>query len=67
MYLFNYVTKIYPFSSLQMNIYFYTVKEIEANQELLVWYCREFAERLGLPLIPEQFCSSLVAASKRLF
>ncbi|XP_054212187.1 PR domain zinc finger protein 1 isoform X6 [Homo sapiens] len=32
-----------------MNIYFYTIKPIPANQELLVWYCREFAERLHYP------------------
>ncbi|RXM27531.1 PR domain zinc finger protein 1 [Acipenser ruthenus] len=31
------------------NIYFYTVKPIPANQELLVWYCPEFAERLHYP------------------
>ncbi|XP_032877816.1 PR domain zinc finger protein 1 [Amblyraja radiata] len=32
-----------------MDIYFYTVKAIPANQELLVWYCSEFAERLHYP------------------
>ncbi|XP_048672060.1 PR domain zinc finger protein 1 isoform X3 [Marmota marmota marmota] len=32
-----------------MNIYFYTIKPIPANQELLVWYCRDFAERLNYP------------------
>ncbi|KAJ8411462.1 hypothetical protein AAFF_G00162700, partial [Aldrovandia affinis] len=32
-----------------MSIYFYTVKPIPANQELLVWYCPEFAERLHYP------------------
>ncbi|XP_005552307.1 PR domain zinc finger protein 1 isoform X3 [Macaca fascicularis] len=32
-----------------MNIYFYTIKPIPANQELLVWYCRDFAERLHYP------------------
>ncbi|XP_039603784.1 PR domain zinc finger protein 1a isoform X1 [Polypterus senegalus] len=32
-----------------MNIYFYTVKAIPANQELLVWYCAEFAKRLHYP------------------
>lgn len=30
-------------------IYFYTIKPILPNQELLVWYCREFAERLNYP------------------
>ncbi len=32
-----------------MNIYFYTVKAIPADQELLVWYCPEFAHRLNYP------------------
>lgn len=32
------------------NIYFYTTKPILPNQELLVWYCREFAERLNYPV-----------------
>lgn len=36
-----------------MNIYFYTIKAIPANQELLVWYCREFADRLHCPLSGE--------------
>lgn len=38
----------------QMNIYFYTIKPILPNQELLVWYCREFAERLNYPDNGEQ-------------
>lgn len=33
----------------KMNIYFYTIKAILPNQELLVWYCQEFAERLNYP------------------
>ncbi|KAG7162664.1 PR domain zinc finger protein 1-like [Homarus americanus] len=36
------------------NIYFYTIKPILPNQELLVWYCREFATRLNYPLTGEQ-------------
>lgn len=36
-----------------MNIYFYTIKPILPNQELLVWYCKEFAERLNYPLSGE--------------
>ncbi|XP_069961214.1 PR domain zinc finger protein 1-like isoform X2 [Cherax quadricarinatus] len=36
------------------NIYFYTIKAILPNQELLVWYCREFATRLNYPLTGEQ-------------
>ncbi|XP_064488240.1 PR domain zinc finger protein 1-like isoform X2 [Ornithodoros turicata] len=34
-------------------IYFYTIKPIYPNQELLVWYCREFAERLSYPVTGE--------------
>jgi len=30
-------------------IYFYTIRHIMPNQELLVWYCREFADRLNYP------------------
>lgn len=41
------------FFNFQMNIYFYTIKPILPNQELLVWYCREFAERLNYPLTGE--------------
>ncbi|XP_044002035.1 GATA zinc finger domain-containing protein 14 isoform X1 [Aphidius gifuensis] len=37
----------------EMEIYFYTIKPILPNQELLVWYCREFAERLNYPLTGE--------------
>ena len=40
--------------SLQSNIYFYTIKAILPNQELLVWYCKEFATRLNYPLTGEQ-------------
>ncbi|XP_053316981.1 PR domain zinc finger protein 1 [Spea bombifrons] len=32
-----------------MNIYFYTIKAIPANHELLVWYCRDLADRLHYP------------------
>lgn len=31
------------------DIYFYTVKPIPSSDELLVWYSREFAERLNYP------------------
>lgn len=31
-------------------IYFYTIKSILPNQELLVWYCKEFAQRLNYPV-----------------
>ncbi|XP_066274681.1 PR domain zinc finger protein 1-like isoform X1 [Branchiostoma lanceolatum] len=32
-----------------MKIYFFTIKPVLPNTELLVWYCREFAERLNYP------------------
>ncbi|XP_049821907.1 PR domain zinc finger protein 1 isoform X2 [Aethina tumida] len=38
----------------KMDIYFYTIKPILPNQELLVWYCREFAERLNYPRTGEE-------------
>lgn len=35
------------------DIYFYTVRPIQKGQELLVWYCREFAQRLERPVAGE--------------
>ncbi|KAI8520748.1 PR domain zinc finger protein 1 [Branchiostoma belcheri] len=32
-----------------MKIYFFTIKPVLPDTELLVWYCREFAERLNYP------------------
>ncbi|XP_003738192.1 PR domain zinc finger protein 1 [Galendromus occidentalis] len=34
-------------------IYFFTIKPIAPDQELLVWYCKEFAERLNYPVTGE--------------
>ena len=34
----------------KLSIFFYTIKSIPPNTELLVWYCREFAQRLNYPL-----------------
>lgn len=45
-----------------MNVYFYTVKPIPANQELLVWYCRDFAERLHYPYPGELTMMNLTQA-----
>ncbi|XP_059556806.1 PR domain zinc finger protein 1 isoform X1 [Myotis daubentonii] len=45
-----------------MNIYFYTIKPIPANQELLVWYCRDFAERLHYPYPGELTMMNLTQA-----
>ena len=35
------------------DIYFYTVKPVQKGQELLVWYCKEFAQRLEQPVSGE--------------
>ncbi|XP_072036675.1 PR domain zinc finger protein 1-like isoform X2 [Amphiura filiformis] len=35
------------------DIYFYTIKPVQKGQELLVWYCREFAQRLEQPVSGE--------------
>ena len=34
-------------------IYFLTVKHVNPNEELTVWYCREFAQRMNYPLTGE--------------
>lgn len=36
------------------NIYFYTIKPIPPNTEILVWYSREYAERLNIPRTGEE-------------
>ena len=36
------------------DIYFYTIRSVQPNSELLVWYCREFALRLNYPFTGEQ-------------
>ncbi|CAG2108232.1 unnamed protein product [Medioppia subpectinata] len=41
------------------HIYFYTIKPVLPNQELLVWYCKEFAERLNYPLTGEQMLNRI--------
>ncbi|XP_029281147.1 PR domain zinc finger protein 1 isoform X2 [Cottoperca gobio] len=33
----------------RLNIYFYTIKPLQPGQELLVWYCPEFAQRCNYP------------------
>nr|XP_046229784.1 PR domain zinc finger protein 1 isoform X2 [Scatophagus argus] len=32
-----------------LDIYFYTIKPLQPGQELLVWYCSEFAQRCNYP------------------
>lgn len=39
---------------IDFNIYFYTTKPIPPNTELMVWYCREYADRLNCPLTGEE-------------
>lgn len=41
----------------ETDIYFYTIRPIERGEELLVWYCREFAKRLEIPM-PDDMPSS---------
>ncbi|XP_050986317.1 PR domain zinc finger protein 1a isoform X2 [Labeo rohita] len=52
-----------------MNIYFYTVKAIPADQELLVWYCPEFARRLNYPasgeIMMQKLKQSLIEAKQQ--
>lgn len=36
------------------NIYFYTTRDILPNEELMVWYCKDFASRLGYDVDPER-------------
>ncbi|XP_037933478.1 uncharacterized protein LOC119668143 isoform X2 [Teleopsis dalmanni] len=38
----------------QENIYFYTTRDIRPNEELMVWYCKDFARRLGYDVDPER-------------
>jgi uncharacterized C2H2 Zn-finger protein len=35
-------------------IFFLTTKHIQPGEELTVWYCREFAERMSMPLTGEE-------------
>ncbi|MCI4390565.1 hypothetical protein PGIGA_G00123950 [Pangasianodon gigas] len=52
-----------------MSIYFYTVKAIPADQELLVWYCTDFARRLHYPpsrdLMMQKLKQSLIEATQQ--
>lgn len=52
------------------SIFFYTIKHILPHQELLVWYCKEFAMRLNYPLsgqlMIQALSESFAASSFRL-
>ncbi|KAM9703974.1 PR domain zinc finger protein 1 [Menidia menidia] len=37
-----------------LDIFFYTTTPLQPGQELLVWYCSEFAQRCGLPPLQQQ-------------
>ncbi|KAK3578850.1 hypothetical protein CHS0354_010208 [Potamilus streckersoni] len=43
---------------IDFNIYFYTIKPILPNTEILIWYCREYAERLNFPHTGEEMLQS---------
>lgn len=43
----------------QENIYFYTTRDIMPNEELMVWYCKDFAKRLGYDVDPERATYSI--------
>ena len=40
-------------------IFFLTIKHIHPHEELTVWYCREFAERMGYPATGEAMAREL--------
>lgn len=46
-----------------MDIYFYTIRPIMPNEELLVWYCREFAERIHCTPNPDDMMQKLYEKS----
>uniref|UniRef100_A0A4W5LCK0 PR domain zinc finger protein 1 n=1 Tax=Hucho hucho TaxID=62062 RepID=A0A4W5LCK0_9TELE len=50
-----------------MAIYFYTVRAVPPGQELLVWYCPEFAHRLNYPPPGELFTERIVCVSVSFF
>ncbi|XP_053674325.1 uncharacterized protein LOC128724627 [Anopheles nili] len=62
----RYVASAYSFSVMnlvacqhQEHIYFYTIRDIMPNEELMVWYCRDFAKRLGYDIDPEHATYSI--------
>ncbi|EDW73001.2 uncharacterized protein Dwil_GK17303, partial [Drosophila willistoni] len=57
----RYVASAYSLSVMNLvacqhmeNIYFYTTRDIMPNEELMVWYCKDFASRLGYDVDPER-------------
>uniref|UniRef100_A0A8D8RCW0 Tissue-resident T-cell transcription regulator protein ZNF683 n=2 Tax=Cacopsylla melanoneura TaxID=428564 RepID=A0A8D8RCW0_9HEMI len=50
----------------KMDIYFYTIRPIMPNEELLVWYCREFAERIHCTPNPDDMMQKLYEKSSTL-
>ncbi|XP_042912896.1 PR domain zinc finger protein 1 isoform X2 [Parasteatoda tepidariorum] len=50
-----YSTEAQTLVACQVNrqLYFYTCRSVLPNEELTVWYCKEFAQRLGYPLTGE--------------
>lgn len=42
-----------------LDIFFYTIKPLQPGQELLVWYCFEFAQRCNYPPLGHLAADSL--------
>ncbi len=52
-FLLSFIDQKVIFFLFQSDIYFFTIRTIPKDEELLVWYCKEFAERLNYPLTGE--------------
>ncbi|XP_023270624.1 PR domain zinc finger protein 1-like [Seriola lalandi dorsalis] len=48
-----------------LDIYFYTVKPLQPGQELLVWYCPEFAQRCNYPPLGQLAIDSVEQSQAR--
>lgn len=62
----RYVNPAYSFKQqnliacqVNLNVYFYTIRSIPPNTELLVWYCKEFAQRLNYPKTGEMMIKQM--------
>lgn len=50
----------------QEHIYFYTIRDIMPNEELMVWYCRDFAKRMGYDIDPERMANYSICKDETL-
>uniref|UniRef100_A0A8C9XN91 PR domain zinc finger protein 1 n=1 Tax=Sander lucioperca TaxID=283035 RepID=A0A8C9XN91_SANLU len=48
-----------------LDIYFYTIKPLQPGQELLVWYCPEFAQRCNYPPLGQLATDNQSQAQKK--